>query len=81
MKKISQSHTFDVQKEDAGLVKVVVASALIATGAFAAEPLWYTGLVTQLADITGYVLVILGAVVTIRLVPLAWNHIKSVINR
>ncbi len=78
-----QSHSFDAPKSG-DVSKVAVGAltvGLLSTGAFAADPTWYTELTTQLTTIAGYVVAVLAAVVGIRLAPLAWTHIKSVLYR
>ncbi len=77
-----QSYQFEAQSFEVSKGAVVAtAVATISTGAFAADPTWYTELTTQLTTIAGYVVAILAAVVGIRLAPLAWTHIKSVLYR
>ena len=77
MKKISQTHNFESNKNDSSVIGKVV----VATGAFASDPSWYTELTAQLTTIGGYVIAVLGAVIGIRLAPLAWTHIKAVLYR
>lgn len=50
-----------------------------ATFALAEEPAWYTSLNTQLVAILAMVVGVLGAVISIRVAPLAWKYISSVL--
>jgi len=81
---MKQSQKFDVKSSTPGIVKVAVVGSILATMAFATTttaPVWYTDLTTQLTSIAGYVLAVLGSVISIRLAPLAWDKIKMVLNR
>lgn len=51
------------------------------TNALAVDPAWYTVLTTELTWLTTAVVGVLGTVITIRLAPLAWVHIKRVLYR
>ena len=83
MKKVIQSHSFPAESQNqAGtLLKAGVVLALGSTMAMADDPAWYTTMVTTLTWIGTAVLTILGTVISIRLAPLAWVHIKSVLYR
>jgi len=84
---MKQSHNFEeVQSSTPAMVKYLAIGSLFVAGAFAAAtpgvaPVWYTDLTTQLTSIAGYVLAVLGSVISIRLAPLAWDKIKMVLNR
>ena len=79
-----QSHSFIAPKEgevSKVAVGVFTVGALTVTNALAVDPQWYTDLTTQLTSIAGYVVAILASIIGIRLAPLAWTHIKSVLYR
>ena len=79
---MKQSHNFDVKSSTPGIVKVLTVGSLLVAGAFASsDPTWYTDLTAQLTSIAGYVLAVLGSVISIRLAPLAWDKIKHVLSR
>ncbi|ARU49405.1 hypothetical protein [Sulfurospirillum diekertiae] len=65
--------------------KIVAMGALaivgFSTNAMAADPAWFTDLNTTLAGILVMVGTVISAVIAIRLAPIAWDHIKRVINR
>lgn len=65
--------------------KIVAMGALAIVGlssnAMAADPAWFTDLNTTLAGILVMVGTALTAVISIRLVPLAWGFVKQVIGR
>lgn len=65
--------------------KIVAMGALAIVGlssnAMAADPAWFTDLNTQLAGIAVMAGTVVTAVIAIRLVPLAWEHIKRVVAR
>jgi hypothetical protein len=82
MKKVIQTHNFVSEKAGTNVIgKVALVAGVVASAALADDPQWYTDLTTQLTTISGYVLAILGAVIGIRLAPLAWTHIKAVLYR
>ena len=81
--KITQSHSFPQENSNVAS-RVLVAGVGIALGttnALAVDPAWYTELQTQLTWIGASVVTVLGVVVGIRLAPLAWTHIRSVLYR
>ena len=82
---MKQSHNFDVKSSVPGLVKVALVCSALTAMAFAGttttNPQWYTDLTAQLTSISGYVLAVLGSVISIRLAPLAWDKIKTVLHR
>ena len=81
--KVIQSHSFTAENKNIAKSGVVVLAglALASTQALAVDPAWYTELQTQLTWIGASVVTVLGVVVGIRLAPLAWTHIKSVLYR
>ncbi len=82
MNKVSQSFGFEPFKKGSNVLgKVAVGLAVVSSFALADDPAWYTDLTTQLTTIAGYVVTVLGTVIGIRLAPLAWTHIKSVLYR
>lgn len=53
----------------------------LASNAFAADPAWFTDLNTNLAGILVMAGTALTAVISIKLVPLAWGFVKQVLSR
>lgn len=68
-----------------GVKKYVAMGALAVVGlssnAMAADPTWLTTLTTELSSIQTMVGTVVGAIVAIAVVPLAWNFVKRVVSR
>lgn len=68
-----------------GVKKVVATGAVaivgVSSNAVAADPAWMTTLTTELTGIQAMTVTIIGAIVAIAVVPLAWNYVKRVISR
>lgn len=58
-----------------------LAVACLSSNAMAADPQYVTDLTTELAAIKVMVGTIIGAIVAIYLVPIAWGFIQKVLNR
>ncbi|WP_324170970.1 hypothetical protein [Sulfurimonas sp.] len=83
MPKIIQSHSFSVENQNQAekIVRVGLVLASASTMALAADPAWYTTMMTTLTWIGASVGAVLSIVIGIRLAPLAWIHIKRVLYR
>lgn len=53
----------------------------LASNAMAADPAWYTDLITELGSTKTMVFGVLSAVIAISLAPLAWGYVRKVLNR
>lgn len=80
-----QSHSFDAPKQESGVLsKVATGVAVIASltsGAFAADPLWFTAVTDELGLIPVMIGSVIVAGVAIYMAPIAWSKIKHAIGR
>lgn len=83
MKKVIQSHSFDSAKNGSKVVAVGLGVSALSTFAMAApaDPQWYTDLNLALVAILAMAGTVLGSVITIKLVPIAWDKIKPILSR
>lgn len=58
-----------------------VALTALSTNALAEDPQWFTDLSTEIGDIGLMAGTALGAVIGVKLVPLAWRYIAPIIGR
>jgi len=80
-----QSHSFDAPKQESGVLsKVATGVAFIAfltSGAFAADPAWFTSVTDELGLIPTMIGSVIVTGVAIYMAPIAWSKIKHAIGR
>lgn len=82
MPNVTQSYAFKDSTNFVGTAAtVLVGSVLFTTNAMAADPAWYTDLNVALLAIGVMLGTVLGTIISIDLMPLAWDKIKKIVHR